>query len=162
MARARTGTRRKRTRTNWLAAAVDTVHTNITIPMMPHAIVLFAPLITSVSPVTVLRIVGEVHPYLDAVAPAGGAVVSMMIYRKQKSQPTFNPQTVSGFDNDDVMWTRSFYFVEGALMADGVNFHVDVRVARVLLPNESEIVISMNSAVAWNFAANLRMLLKEP
>ncbi len=151
---------RKRTPTNWQAGALSLTHVAVA-AATPTNLVLFAPLVTSTSPITVLRIVGALHSFLQAAAPAAGGVVQWLIYKSPQGF-RLDPGLVSGQDSDMVMFQRSDYFVNGAVIVDSVDFEVDIKVARRLIPPEDDLVLTVTSTLAFFFAANLRVLLKEP
>jgi len=149
---------RRKIKTNWVAGAVDTAHVPVAAGVATN-VILYSPLVTSQEPVTVVRVVGRIHTFLQAVAPAVGSVVQMLIYR-QGLAFTLDPSLIFAQDSEDVMWSYSHYYASASDVTDGVSFDVDIKTQRVLRPNETQLSLAFVCIDAFYIAKNLRVLLR--
>ena len=149
-------------KSNWIAAIVNDAYTDVAAGV-PADINLFVPQTNETAPQTVLRVVGSVWVMPQV---SGNAVTGWIIYRERENAANvlpLNPFDLVDMDSDDIMLSRHSYFagVGPGIMPSAQDAQVDVRSKRILVPNESRLVLTMACGVAWRFAANLRVLIKE-
>lgn len=117
--------------------------------------------------VTVVRIVGDIFimPGTEET-PVGTGVVGLCIYRAPVNagfQLELSPFSAGDMDNEDVMWWKHLAFgpANGPQLPTNPMLTVDIRTKRILRPDSSVLLLSMQSQQEFMHSVQLKGLFMQ-
>ncbi len=148
MAKARSRIRWPRRKGNWFAAVTTTAGVNVAAGVQTNINILTA----FDEPVTVVRMVGDIfmHPQADVAFYA-----KWMLWLNRGGDSGMDLTASGDIQREDVMHLKNVFTHSTHNGAFASPSHVDVKVKRKLF-TESHIVLSLYSATAYTYYANLR------
>ncbi len=148
--------RRPRRTTNWHGSVISTGFSDVAAGVNTDVVLYIPP---AEQDMTVLRIVGAI-----AVTPqaAAKAVAHWCIYRAKVvagSVISIEPATLAGVDDEDIMHWRPVHWTNVSSANFDTPTMVDIKVKRTLKDGDSQLMLAIDSLVAYSWAASLRFLL---